>query len=279
MKIIRPATDSARASLFAETYLKVTNNSIPTIHTFNAKLAQTIDIEKLTPLEKYLHQLATGNPTMLAIKDRIRVISPRTEPVLITGPTGTGKELIAKACHGHRYDTDQPFVAENCGAIPESLAPSIFFGYMKGAYTGAVADHPGKLVSAGEGTIFLDEIGAMSPYLQTMLLRAIQENEVYAVGATKATKVQCRFIAATSRDLRDMVENNKFLPDLYYRLNTFTIKIPPFSERVEDIDIIAKSLGYSNGIDPAYYPEVYKGGVRAIQTYISRMTTCGTWQE
>lgn len=274
MKFLRPNVDSLRSKVLEDALLHNTTRDA-----FIADLNRASDQDSLSTLEANLKILATEDPTMLEIKQRVRIISPRKEPVLILGDTGTGKELVAKAIHGPRGDDDYPFVAENCGAIPESLAPSIFFGYIKGAFTGALEDKQGKLVAAGHGTIFLDEIGAMSSYMQTLLLRAIQENEVYPVGSCKPLKINCRFIAATSRDIVELVNKGHFLPDLYYRLNTFTIRLPKFIERQSDIDVIAKSLGYNKGIDPAYYPQIYAGGVRAIQTYIVRMQTYGSWHE
>ncbi len=281
MSTISIGPTSKRAEEFARAFLNTkpagTNRMTPDM--VKATMTKLLDEAGTSPLELELRRLATKSPVMLAIKDRIRAITNRTEPVLILGDTGTGKELVARAIHGAKFDLDMPFVAENCAAIPEGLAATTFFGSKKGSYTGSVADTDGKLVEAAGGTIFLDEVGSMSPAIQNLLLRAIQENEIYPVGSVKPVKISCRFVAATSRDLRELVDKGKFLIDLYYRLNTFTIRIPPFRERPDDINVIAESLGYKDGIDPAYHEEVFRGGVRAIQTYISRMSAYGDWRE
>ncbi len=156
-------------------------------------------------------------------------------PVLIEGESGVGKELIARAIHGSSDRRAKPFVAVNCGAIPENLVESILFGHEKGAFTGATERHTGKFAEAAGGTLFLDEIGELPPAAQVKLLRAIQEGEIEPVGARKPLKVDVRLISATNRNLASDVKDGRFREDLFYRLHVFPITVPPLRERAEDI--------------------------------------------
>jgi len=156
-------------------------------------------------------------------------------PVLIEGQSGVGKELIARAIHGTGDRRAKPFVAVNCGAIPDNLVESILFGHEKGAFTGATDRHTGKFVEASGGTLFLDEVSELPPAAQVKLLRAIQENEVEPVGARKPVRVDVRIISATNRDLITDVMQGRFREDLFYRLHVFPISVPPLAERPEDI--------------------------------------------
>jgi len=156
-------------------------------------------------------------------------------PVLIEGQSGVGKELIARAIHGTGERRARPFVAVNCGAIPDNLVESILFGHEKGAFTGATERHTGKFVEATGGTLFLDEVGELPPAAQVKLLRAIQENEVEPVGARKPVKVDVRIMSATNRDLIADVKQGRFREDLFYRLHVFPIGVPALAERPEDI--------------------------------------------
>jgi DNA-binding NtrC family response regulator len=156
-------------------------------------------------------------------------------PVLIEGQSGVGKELVARAIHGTGDRRTKPFVAVNCGAIPDNLVESILFGHEKGAFTGATDRHTGKFVEASGGTLFLDEVSELPPAAQVKLLRAIQENEVEPVGARKPVRVDVRIISATNRDLITDVMQGRFREDLFYRLHVFPINVPPLAERPEDV--------------------------------------------
>jgi two-component system, NtrC family, response regulator PilR len=168
-----------------------------------------------------------------------KIHSTRTN-VLITGESGTGKELVARALHTEGNRAAQPFVAVNCGAIPEELMESELFGHRRGAFTGAVADHAGLFKQAHGGTLFLDEIGELSPNLQVKLLRVLQERKVKPIGSTDELDVDVRVIAATNRDLEGEVSRGAFRADLYYRLNVVEIRIPPLRHRREDIPLLAE---------------------------------------
>lgn len=160
--------------------------------------------------------------------------------ILVQGESGTGKELVARAIHHHSARSDKPFLAVNCGALPESLLESELFGHTKGAFTGAVGAKPGLFRSAEGGTVFLDEIGEVSQALQVRMLRALQEHEVTPIGSSVPVKFDARIIAATNRELENEVKEGRFREDLYYRLNVIEIGLPPLRERREDIPLLAK---------------------------------------
>lgn len=176
-----------------------------------------------------------ASPAMQRVFERMQRIIKTDSTVLILGESGTGKELVARAIHHNGRRAEQPFVAVNCGAIPETLLESELFGHTRGAFTGAVRDKAGKFEVANQGTIFLDEIGTMPLQLQSKLLRVLQEQEVERVGSTKAIKLDVRVISATNADLEEQVRIGSFREDLYYRLNVIPLQLPPLRERREDL--------------------------------------------
>lgn len=175
---------------------------------------------------------------MQRVFDMIRTVSATDSTVLITGKSGTGKELVARALHFSSTRSGKPFLAINCGAIPETIIESELFGHKRGAFTGAVAEKEGYFKAADEGTLFLDEISEMPPQLQVKLLRAIEIKEVTPVGSAKPIHVDVRLVASTNRDLLKEVEAGKFREDLYYRLNVVEVKLPSLAERREDIPLL-----------------------------------------
>lgn len=158
--------------------------------------------------------------------------------VLITGESGTGKELVAAGIHAKSGRTDNPFIAVNCGSIPENLLESEFFGYKRGAFTGADRDKKGLFEEANKGTLFLDEIGELPPSMQVKLLRVLQEQEIRPVGSAQRKKIDVRILAATARDISEEVQQGRFREDLFYRLNVINIQVPPLRQRIEDIPVL-----------------------------------------
>jgi Nif-specific regulatory protein len=181
-----------------------------------------------------------SSPAMQRVFSIITNVAPARSTVLIRGESGTGKELIAHAIHFNSPRASRPFVRVNCAAIPENLLEAELFGHVKGSFTGALADRKGKFVLADGGTIFLDEIGDMSPLLQAKILRVLQEREVEAVGSEQVVKVDVRVLAATHQNLEALIEEKKFREDLYYRLNVVPIHVPPLRERLEDVKVLAE---------------------------------------
>ena len=177
---------------------------------------------------------------MVDLLERIRRVAATETTVLITGETGVGKELAARAVHESSERRGEVFLAVNCGALSEGLLESELFGHVRGAFTGAVRDRAGVFEAAGGGTLFLDEVGEMSLALQQRLLRALQEREVTRVGATQTTPVDVRVVAETNRNLREMVSGGRFREDLYYRLAVFPLAVPPVRERVADIPLLVE---------------------------------------
>lgn len=178
------------------------------------------------------------HPQMLQIFETIRKVAKFDTTVLITGESGTGKELVARAIHDHSNRSKKPFVAINCGSIPENLIESELFGHKKGAFTDAVRDKKGLFEEANGGTIFLDEIGDLPLLLQVKLLRVLQEQQIRRVGDEQAISIDVRIVAATLRDLESAIKEGNFRDDLYYRLHVVSIHIPPLRERRQDIPIL-----------------------------------------
>jgi len=179
-----------------------------------------------------------NSPALRKVLDHVAIVAPTDSTVLLHGETGTGKELVARAIHNLSSRRDRPYVRMNCAAIPSGLLESELFGHERGAFTGALMQRKGRFELADRGTLFLDEIGDISLELQPKLLRAVQEQEFERLGSASTIHVNVRMIAATHRDLRAMIQEEKFREDLFYRFNVFPIEIPPLRERREDIPLL-----------------------------------------
>ena len=209
---------------------------------------------------------------MKSLKKKIKSISNLKSTVLITGESGTGKELVARAIHAEGERRNKPFIAINCGAIPESLLESELFGYVKGAFSGAnVNGRIGKFELANRGVIFLDEIGDMPLFLQVKLLRVLQEKTVVRVGSNKLTSLDIRIVAATNKDLKELVRKGKFREDLYYRLNVIPIEVPALRERGKDLALLVNVL-----VDK--YNNLLNKSVNKIDDEVSEMFRKYKWQ-
>ncbi len=240
-------------------------------------------------LERKYHfdNIIGKNERMQEMYSLIPSIAQTKSTVLIEGESGTGKELIARAIHANSLRKDGPFIKVNCGALAEGVLESELFGHVKGAFTGAYYDKPGRFERADKGTIFLDEIGDISPSLQVKLLRVLQEEEFERVGGTKSIKVDVRIIAATNRDLYRAVKEGHFRDDLFYRLRVIPIQVPPLRERKDDIPIlinhfINKFNGEMkkniNNISPKAMEVLlgydYPGNVRELENIIEHAFVC-----
>ncbi len=185
--------------------------------------------------DRRFEQIIGNSSALEAVLEQVERVAPTDSTVIIQGETGTGKELIAHAIHNLSSRCGRPFVRLNCAAIPLDLLESELFGHEKGAFTGAIAQKIGRFELADKGTLFLDEIGDIPPALQPKLLRVLQEQEFERLGSTRTHQVNVRLVAATNRDLEEMVNHGQFRSDLYYRLNVFPVQLPPLRERREDI--------------------------------------------
>ncbi|TYO98831.1 two component Fis family sigma54 specific transcriptional regulator [Geothermobacter ehrlichii] len=213
-------------------------------------VAKAMEKSQLVAENLYLRQQLRGkyrfdniighSPAMQQVFARLEKIVHTDSTILILGESGTGKELVAKAIHFNGNRRNKPFIAINCGAIPSELLESELFGHVRGAFTGAVADKPGKFEMANGGTVFLDEIGTMPERLQMKLLRVLQEQEIERVGGSRRIKLDVRVISATNADLEKDVKEGRFREDLYYRLNVIPIQLPPLRERREDIPLLVR---------------------------------------
>ncbi|MCS6798011.1 MAG: sigma 54-interacting transcriptional regulator [Myxococcota bacterium] len=228
-------------------------------------------------------EIVGTSPALVEVFKRIERVAPTDVNVLVTGETGTGKELIAREIHARSARARGPFVVVNCGAIPETLMESELFGHVRGAFTGAVATRQGRFQAASGGTLFLDEIGEMPIALQVKLLRALQERVVTKVGETRPEPVDIRVIAATHRNLEEEIRQGRFREDLYYRLNVVNIHLPPLRERGEDVIVLAKYLlaryaaeygGRVKGFTPHALQAIrqydWPGNVRQLENRIKR---------
>jgi transcriptional regulator with GAF, ATPase, and Fis domain len=233
--------------------------------------------------DRRFQQVIGNSPALEAVLEQVERVAPTGSTVLIQGETGTGKELIAHAIHNISSRCGRPFVRLNCAAIPLDLLESELFGHEKGAFTGAIGQKIGRFELADKGTLFLDEIGDIPPALQPKLLRVLQEQEFERLGGTRTHKVDVRLVAATHRDLTDMVNRGEFRSDLYYRLNVFPVLLPPLRDRREDIPALVthfvEILGRRMGREIEYIPAQtmaalisyqWPGNIRELQNLIER---------
>jgi len=214
-------------------------------------------------------RLVGESPAIRAVRAVIDKVARSMAPVLVQGESGTGKELVARAIHDHGTRAGQRFVAVNCGAIPENLLEAEFYGYRKGAFTGANEDREGFFQAADGGTLFLDEIGDLPLAMQSKLLRVIQERSVRPVGATAETPINVRILSATHKDLAAEVAAGRFRQDLFYRLNVIQIRVPPLRERLEDLGLISNRLlariAQDAGVSPT--PRLTAGALQTLSRY------------
>ena len=234
-----------------------------------------LDRKQLVVENKILKKKVSKNYEMIGnsapidqIKEMIKKVAPTDARVLITGPNGTGKELVAHQLHDKSERADFPMIEVNCAAIPSELIESELFGHVKGAFTSAVKDRAGKFEAANGGTIFLDEIGDMSMAAQAKVLRALQENLVQRVGADKDIRVDVRVIAATNKDLKKEIEEGRFREDLYHRLAVILIKVPALNERRDDIPLLIEHFTYKIAEEQGNSQKSFsKDAIKLLQEY------------
>jgi len=286
----RRAREGGAAALFEKPFRDV--------NLVTLQVRQLIDARRVRHERDVLRQAITsqgfggivGRSTpMLEVFALVETVCRTNSTILITGESGTGKELVARAIHNLSLRRDQPFVAVNCGALPETLLESELFGHMRGAFTGADTNKKGLVEVADKGTIFLDEIGEMSPTMQVKLLRVLQERKYRRVGGTEEISAHIRVIAATNRDLAAMVTEGQFREDLFYRLNVIPIRLPALRERADDVPIIAEHFlkkyaremgkplaGFAPPALEALKAYPWPGNVRELENVIERAVALET---
>ncbi len=247
------------------------------------------DLSEIQSLQNQLHEtyrvedFVSRSPSMQKIFKIIPAVASSPATVLIQGETGTGKEVLARAIHSSGTRKNEPFVAVNCGALPDALLESELFGYARGAFTGAVHSRQGKFEAASSGTLFLDEIGDVSTTMQVKLLRVLQEKTVTPLGSNGEIRVNARIICASNRNLSQLVDSREFRQDLFYRINVVKIDIPPLRDRLEDIPQLLEALlkrhsfalgvdvkGYDPGILPLLTAYNWPGNVRELENFVER---------
>jgi two-component system response regulator PilR (NtrC family) len=256
--IKRGATDFVTKPFQFDELLHVVNSALERkrLRAENAYLRSQLE-------ERYrLDGLIGRSPAMRALFQLLETVSASASTILVTGETGTGKEVVARAIHHNSPHRAQRFVALNCSAIPETLLEVELFGHVRGAFTGAVGNRHGRLEQANRGTLFLDEVGTMSPAMQMKLLRVLQEREFERIGDAHTIKVDVRVVAATNSDLQKLVSAGTFREDLFYRLNIIPIALPPLRDRKEDIPLLAQHFLKKFSADPALSSESRMSDVR-----------------
>lgn len=254
-------------------------------------LSEAIQTKREVLRERYdwdMGVVRAPDSCMNTVCQEIFQVAPYDVNVVLTGESGTGKELLARALHYNSLRQDQVFVAQNCGALPDELLESELFGHKRGAFTGAIADRVGLFELADKGTIFLDEIGDISPAFQVKLLRVLQEGEIRPLGTNTTRRVDVRVIAATNKDLQEEVRQGRFRQDLYYRLATFLIYLPPLRQRLQDVPLLAHALlqesmeqmgkrvkGFTSEALECLQAYNWPGNVRELQNEVKRMLVLG----
>jgi two-component system nitrogen regulation response regulator NtrX len=275
--IKRGAFDFIEKPLERERILVTVRNALE-----KARLEQ--DYGQLKRVDDLRHEMIGASPALARVIDAIRRAAPTSATVLIIGESGVGKELVARAIHRNSQRARERFVQVNCAAIPEELIESELFGHEKGSFTGATEKQIGKFEQADRGTIFLDEVGDMSPKTQAKVLRVLQEGEVERLGSSRTLKVDVRVIAATNKDLEAEIEKGTFREDLYFRLSVIPIRVPPLRERREDIPLLvrhfAETFSRENNFRPRRFTQAaidlmqqhrWKGNVRELRNIVERL--------
>ncbi len=237
-------------------------------------------------IEEIKRPILGKSPQVAALKKMIERVAPSKTNILIIGESGTGKELVARALHELSPVKDGPFIAVNCGAIPETLIESELFGHKKGSFTGAIADKPGLFEAADDGTLFLDEIGELPLSMQVKLLRALQDRAIRRVGGNETIKIEVRIVAATNRNLEEAVKKGTFREDLYYRLNVIMLETPPLRDRTGDIEELAQIFlkkfsdkqkrniqGFEPGALEVILSHRWPGNIRELENIMERVVT------
>ena len=296
-----PALDTAIAALNsgADRYVIKDHNHIDQLRLAVREVSESLrwkkeagylrrELRRLTGLDNIIGQ----SPKMRAIFDLIQTVAPQSSRVLITGDSGTGKELVARAIHENSARSQAPFITINCGAFPETLLESELFGYMKGSFTGANENRQGLFQAAHGGTLFMDEIGNMSLTMQVKLYRVLQEGKVRPIGSTEESDVDVRIIAATNKDFEKEIAEGRFREDLYYRLSVIPIQVPALRERREDIPLLARHFlerfrktmeKLIDGVSPEAMSKLeaydWPGNVRELENTIERAVALETAKE
>jgi len=254
--------------------------------------AQQLNLESEISSEHCFEGIIGKSPAIQRVLEQVAIVAPTDSTVLLHGETGTGKELMARAIHNLSSRRERSFVRMNCAAIPSGLLESELFGHERGAFTGALMQRKGRFELADGGSLFLDEIGDISPELQPKLLRAVQEQEFERLGSSRTIQVNVRLIAATHRDLEAMIREQKFREDLFYRLNVFPIEIPPLRERREDIPLLVNY--FVSKLSPRMGKRIksisrnamemltnnpWKGNIRELANFIERAVICTRGEE
>ena len=242
------------------------------------------DADERRQAEEAHHRMIGDSPALRKLRDAIERAAPTNATVLITGESGTGKELVARDIHRRSLRASRPFIKVNCAAIPEELIESELFGHEKGSFTGATGKQLGKFVQADEGTIFLDEVGDMSPRTQAKVLRVLQDGEVEPVGAAQVLRVDVRVLAATNKDLGQEIRQGRFREDLWFRLNVVPIHCPPLRERSGDIPALVQNFARSFCVENNFKPKTFSsdamaalarhpwpGNIRELRNLVERM--------